>query len=51
MQMVGQMFQVLGNYTYFRLFSAQVFSLLGSGLMTVALALIAYELWAATAPV
>ncbi len=38
------MFQVLGNRTFFRLFSAQVFSLLGSGLMTVALALIAYEL-------
>ena len=38
------MLSVLKNRTYRRLFAAQVVSLLGTGLATIALALLAYEL-------
>jgi MFS family permease len=38
------MFQVLANTTYRRLFAAQVLSLIGTGMTTVALALLAYRL-------
>lgn len=38
------MFGILTNTTYARLFSAQVIALLGTGLMTVALGLLAYDL-------
>lgn len=38
------MFDVLGNKTYRRLFFAQVMALLGTGLTTVALGLLAFEL-------
>ncbi|TBU90069.1 MFS transporter [Stutzerimonas kirkiae] len=38
------MFDILGNRTYRQLFLAQLFSLLGSGLATVALGLLAYQL-------
>ncbi|WP_420407865.1 MFS transporter [Hoeflea sp.] len=38
------MFSVLKNRSYFRLFSAQVIALVGTGLLTVALALLAYDL-------
>jgi MFS family permease len=38
------MLSILSNLTYRRLFSAQVIALIGSGLATVALALLAYDL-------
>ena len=38
------MIDVLGNLTYRRLFAAQVVALLGTGLATIALALLAFEL-------
>ncbi|MFP5367532.1 MAG: MFS transporter, partial [Actinomycetes bacterium] len=38
------MLAVLGNATYRRLFGAQVVALIGTGLLTVALGLLAYEL-------
>ncbi|WP_343562418.1 MFS transporter [Kiloniella sp. b19] len=38
------MFSILGNATFRHLFGAQVFSLMGSGLATVALALLAFDL-------
>jgi predicted MFS family arabinose efflux permease len=38
------MFRILANTTYARLFTAQVTALLGTGLMTVALGLLAYDL-------
>ncbi len=38
------MIEILGNVTYRRLLTAQVVALLGTGLATVALALLAYEL-------
>jgi MFS family permease len=38
------MFSILANRTYRHLFAAQVIALLGTGLMTVALALLAYDL-------
>lgn len=38
------MLRILGNPTYARLFAAQVIALLGTGLMTVALGLLAYDL-------
>lgn len=38
------MLSVLANRTYRRLFAAQVIALLGTGLMTIALALLAFEL-------
>lgn len=38
------MFSPLSNLNYFRLFSAQLIALLGTGLTTVALALLAYQL-------
>jgi MFS family permease len=38
------MLSVLGNVTYRRLFAAQVASLIGTGIATVALALLAYDL-------
>lgn len=43
------MFHVLGNTAYRRLFSAQVLSLIGTGLTTVALGLLAYDLAGADA--
>jgi MFS family permease len=43
------MFSVLGHPSYRRLFAAQVLSLLGSGLTTVALGLLAYDLAGADA--
>ena len=43
------MFKVLKNRTYFHLFTAQVLSLMGSGLTTVALGLLAYEIAGANA--
>ncbi len=43
------MFNALHDTTYRRLFSAQVMSLLGTGLMTVALALLAFDLSGADA--
>ncbi|MEX3010120.1 MFS transporter [Hoeflea sp. TYP-13] len=45
------MFDVLSNRTYARLFSAQVVALLGTGLLTVALGLAAYEIAGAAASV
>ncbi len=39
-----KMFSVLANRTYRHLFAAQVIALFGTGLMTVALALLAYDL-------
>ncbi len=45
------MFSVLGNRTYRHLFFAQVIALFGTGLMTVALALLAYDLAASNAGV
>ena len=45
------MLQVLYNRTYARLFSAQVVALLGTGLLTVALGLAAYEIAGAQASV
>jgi MFS family permease len=41
---IGLMLTPLANPTYARLFAAQVIALLGTGLTTVALALLAYEL-------
>ena len=38
------MLSILGDRVYARLFSAQVIALLGTGLMTVALGLLAYDL-------
>ena len=38
------MLQILANRTYARLFSAQIVALLGTGLLTVALGLMAYDL-------
>ncbi len=38
------MLEILGNVTYRRLLTAQIIALLGTGLATVALALLAYEL-------
>ena len=38
------MIRILANTTYARLFAAQVIALLGTGLMTVALGLLAYDL-------
>ena len=38
------MFSVLRNATYRRLFAAQVVALIGTGLLTVALGLLAYDL-------
>ena len=38
------MFSPLKNSTYLRLYGAQVIALLGTGLTTVALALLAYDL-------
>ena len=38
------MFQILANRTYRHLFLAQVIALLGTGLATVALGLLAYEM-------
>jgi MFS family permease len=38
------MLGILANRTYRHLFAAQVIALIGTGLMTVALALLAYEL-------
>jgi MFS family permease len=38
------MLAVLGNVTYRRLFAAQIVALIGTGLLTVALALLAYDL-------
>ncbi|MDX0831916.1 MFS transporter [Sinorhizobium medicae] len=43
------MLQVLANYTYRHLFLAQVIALIGTGLATVALGLLAYELAGAEA--
>ena len=43
------MLSVLSNRTYLHLFSAQVIALFGTGLMTVALALLAYDLAGADA--
>ena len=43
------MLQILGNRTYRNLFSAQVVALLGTGLATVALGLLAYDLAGANA--
>lgn len=43
------MFTVLANRTYRHLFAAQVIALFGTGLMTVALALLAYDLAGANA--
>ncbi len=43
------MLEVLGNRTYRHLFAAQVLSLIGTGLTTVALGLLAYELAGADA--
>jgi len=40
----GTMFSLLGNITYRRLFAAQVIALIGTGLSTVALALLAHDL-------
>ena len=37
------MLQILANRTYARLFSAQIVALLGTGLLTVALGLMAYD--------
>jgi MFS family permease len=45
------MFGILSNLTYRRLFTAQILSLLGSGLTTVALGLLAFELAGADAGV
>ena len=44
------MFTVLANRTYRHLFLAQVIALLGTGLATVALGLLSYELAGANAP-
>ena len=38
------MFEILANRTYRHLFSAQVIALVGTGLLTVALGLLAYQL-------
>ena len=38
------MLAVLRNPTYARLFSAQIIALLGTGLLTVALGLLAYDI-------
>ena len=38
------MLQVLGNRTYRHLFLAQVIALIGTGLATIALGLLAYDL-------
>jgi len=38
------MLQVLRNPTYARLFSAQVIALIGTGLLTVALGLLAFDI-------
>ena len=43
------MLSVLNNRTYRHLFTAQVIALVGTGLMTVALGLLAYELAGADA--
>ena len=43
------MFQILGNRTYRNLFAAQIVALLGTGLATVALGLLAYDLAGANA--
>src|SRR5215207_1384094 len=43
------MFEILGNRTYRHLFFAQVIALLGTGLATVALGLLAYDLAGANA--
>ena len=43
------MFQILSNRTYRHLFLAQVIALLGTGLATVALGLLAYEMAGANA--
>ena len=43
------MFQILGNRTYRNLFAAQIVALLGTGLATVALGLLAYDLASANA--
>jgi len=43
------MLEVLGNRIYRRLFMAQVIALVGTGLLTVALGLLAYELAGAEA--
>ena len=45
----GVMLEILGNVTYRRLLTAQVVALLGTGLATVALALLAFELAAENA--
>jgi len=42
--MIGPMFTPLSNTTYARLFAGQVIALLGTGLTTIALALLAYDL-------
>lgn len=47
--MTGSMLSPLSNGIYARLFSAQVIALIGTGLTTVALALLAYELAGADA--
>lgn len=49
--MVVPMFEVLSDARYARLFSAQVVALLGTGLLTVGLALVAYDLAGAQASV
>jgi hypothetical protein len=46
---LSQLFSVLVNRTYRHLFFAQVVALFGTGLMTVALALLAYDLAGADA--
>lgn len=38
------MFQVLADRTYGRLFSAQIIALVGTGLLTVALGLLAFDI-------
>lgn len=38
------MLSVLGNQSYARLFSAQMIALLGTGLLTVALGLLAFDI-------
>lgn len=38
------MFKVLGHHTYGRLFSAQIIALVGTGLLTVALGLLAFDI-------
>ena len=43
------MMSVLANTTYRRLFAAQILSLIGTGLTTVALGLLAYEIAGANA--